>query len=140
VKYGFAFKFPPGSSIASQSDNAGRVYLPFAANTDLVQKYVDVNVVEGAATCKSPATGPQATSENITIGGIQFLKETGSEGAAGQVYDWQGYSLTKGTACISLTFVLHSANAGAFPTPPPVFDKAAESAVFSTIMTTYTNQ
>jgi hypothetical protein len=140
VKYGFSFAFPPGSSIASQSDNAGRVYLPFAPATNLAQKYVDVSVVEGAATCKSPQTNPQASSENVTINGIQFLKETGSEGAAGNIYDWTGYSTTKGTACISLTFVLHSTNPGVYPTPPPLFDKAAESAVFSSIMATYASQ
>jgi hypothetical protein len=141
VKYGFSFKFPPGSSIASQSDNAGRVYLPFAPATNLVQKYVDVTVVEGAASCKSPSSGPppQVLSENVTINGVQFLKETGSEGAAGNVYDWAGYSTTKGNACISLTFVLHSTNPGNFPTPPPLFDQTSESAVFSTMMSTYAN-
>jgi hypothetical protein len=137
VKYGFSFKVPPGSSIASQLDNSGRVYLPYAPNTNLVQKYVDVSVTEGATTCKSPESNPQATSENVTINGIQFLKETGGDGAAGNFYDWTGYSTTNGTACISLTFVLHSVNAGNFPTPPALFDKAAESAVFATIMSTY---
>ena len=140
VKYTFQFKFPPGSSIASQSDNAGRVYLPFTAGTNLVQKYVDVSVVEGASTCKSPNTNPAATSENVTINGIQFLKEKGSDGAAGNLFEWTGYSTTKGNACISLAFVLHSTNPGVFQTPPPVFDTAGESAVFGTIMSTYANQ
>jgi hypothetical protein len=140
VKYNFSFQFPPGSSIASQSDNAGRVYLPFTAGTNLVQKYVDVSVTEGAATCKSPESSPQASSQSVTINGIQFLKESGSDGAAGNLYDWTGYSTTKGNACISLTFVLHSTNPGVFPTPPPLFDATAESAVFSTIMTTYSSQ
>jgi hypothetical protein len=140
VKYAFSFKFPPGSSIASQSDTSGRVYLPFAPDTNLVQKYVDVNVAEDATTCKSPATSPQVSSEDVTIGGMPFLKEVGSEGAAGQLYDWVGYSTMKGTDCISLTFVLHSANAGAFPTPPAAYDQAAESEVFSTIMSTFASE
>ena len=140
VKYGFHFKFPPGSSIASQSDNAGRVYLPFAPATNLVQKYVDVNVVEDATQCKSPATTQMATSENVTINGIPFLKETGAEGATGNYYDWIGYSTQKGTDCISLTFVLHSTNPGVYPTPPPLFDATAESAVFGTIMSTFATQ
>jgi hypothetical protein len=140
VTYGFSFQIPPGSSLASQSDNSGRVYLPFMAGTNLVQKYVDVSVVEGAATCQSPESTSHATSQNVTINGIQFLKESDSEGAAGNFYDWVAYSTTKGTACISLTFVLHSINPGALPTPPPVFDMNAESAVFTTIMSTYANQ
>ncbi len=140
VKYGFHFKFPPGSSIASQSDNAGRVYLPITAGTNLKQKYVDVSVVDNATTCKSPNSTPMSTSSNETINGIQFLKETGAEGAAGNIYDWVAYSTTKGTSCISLTFVLHSTNPGVYPTPPILFDPAAESSVFTTIMATYGNQ
>ena len=116
------------------------MYLPFTAGTNLVQKYVDISVVEGANPCKSPQTTPMASSENVTINGIQFLKEIGSEGATGNLYDWTAYSTLKGNACISLTFVLHSTNPGVFQTPPPLFDAAAESAVFGTIMSTYANQ
>jgi hypothetical protein len=140
TKYAFSFQYPPGSSVASQSDNAGRVYLPFAAATNLVQKYVDVSVVEDATQCKSPATTAQATSENVTINSLPFLKETGSEGAAGQTYDWIAYSNDKGGDCISLTFVLHSSNSGNFPTPPPLFDAAAESAAFANIMSTFISE
>jgi hypothetical protein len=140
AQFAFSFQYPPGSSVASQSDNGGRVYLPFAAATNLVQKYVDVSVVEEATECKSPATTPMASGTDVTINGIPFLKETGSEGAAGQVYDWVAYSSDKGGDCISLTFVLHSSNAGNFPTPPPVFDVASESAVFDTIMSTFASQ
>ncbi len=139
AKFAFSFQYPPGSSVASQSDNGGRVYLPFAAATNLVQKYVDVSIVEDATQCKSPATTPQASGQDVTINGIPFLKETGSEGAAGQMYDWVAYSSDKGGDCISMTFVLHSSNAGNFPTPPPVFNSAAESAVFDTIMSTFTS-
>ena len=139
-QFAFSFQYPPGSSVASQSDNGGRVYLPFAAATNLVQKYVDVSVVEDAAECKSPATTPQANGQNVTINGIPFLKETGSEGAAGQTYDWVAYSSDKGGDCISLTFVLHSTNPGNFPTPPPQYNAAGESAVFDTIMSTFVSQ
>jgi hypothetical protein len=139
-KFAFSFQYPPGSSVASQSDNGGRVYLPFAAATNLVQKYVDVSVVENATECKSPATTPQASGQDVTINGIPFLKETGSEGAAGQLYDWEAYSTDKGGDCISMTFVLHSSNAGNFSTPPPAFDAEAESAVFDTIMSTFISQ
>lgn len=140
AKYAFSFQYPPNSSIASQSDNAGRVFLPFAPATNLVQKYVDVSVVEDATECKSPATTPMASHENVTINGIPFLKEAGSEGATGSLYDWVAYSTDKGGDCISMTFVLHSTNVGVFPTPPPVFDAAAESQVFGTIMSTFSSQ
>ncbi len=139
VKYNFQFKFPPGSSISSQSDNAGRVSLPFAPGTNLVEKYIDVSVADNATTCSSPAgAGNSAvTSQNVTINNIQFLQETGSDAGAGQFHDWVGYSTTKDTACISLTFVLHSTDPGNYTTPPPTYDKTAESSVFETIISTF---
>ena len=140
TKYGFHFKFPPGSSITSQSDTAGNVSLPFASGTNLVEKYLDVRVIEGANPCKSPNSGQVSSSTNETINGIQFLKEHGSDGAMGNIYDWTGYSTVKGSACISLNFVLHSTNPGVYPTPPALFDPAAESSVFPVIMSTYGNQ
>jgi len=140
AKYAFSFQYPPESSVASQSDNAGRVYLPFAAATNLVQKYVDVSVVEDAAVCKSPATTQQASSEQVTINGMPFLKEAGAEGATGNYYDWVAYSTDKGGDCISMTFVLHSVNASNFETPPALFDAPAESSVFGTIMSAFASQ
>jgi hypothetical protein len=141
VKFGFSFQFPPGSSVSGQTDNSGHVSLPISTpGTNLFEKYLDVSVVEDAPTCKSSHSSSQSTSENVTINDTPFLKETGSEGAAGNIYDWIGYSAYKGTDCISLNFILHSNNPGVFPTPPPVFDKTAESAVFTTIMSTFANQ
>jgi len=139
TKYGFAFQIPPGSVVTSKFDNGGHVLLPFTSGTNLVEKYMDVTVAENASSCKSIYSNAmsQASAQTVTINGIQFLQETSTEGAAGNVYDWTGYSTFKGTTCISLSFVLHSNNPGVFPTPPPVYDKAAESAVFSTIMSTF---
>src|SRR5687767_2948624 len=87
----FFFRFPPGSIVVSASDNGGRVNLPFTAGTNLSSKYVDVQIVEGANPCKRSAGGA-TSSENVTINGIQFLKELGSEGAPGSIYDWTSYS------------------------------------------------
>jgi hypothetical protein len=137
-KYAFSFKYPPGSSIESQSDKSGRVNLPFTTGTTLSGKWVDVTVVEGANPCKSPNAGQVSSSQNVTINGIQFLKEFGGEGTAGHFYDITAYSTAANNACISMTFVLKSVDPGVFPTPPPAYDKAAESAVFSTIVSTFT--
>ena len=136
VKYGFNFKFPPGSIITSQTDTAGRIFFPITSGTNLVEKYVDVTVVEDADPCQSP-TGGAATSEDVTINSISFLKETGSGVATGNIYDWVAYSTTKDNACISLTFVLHSAALENYTTPPTPFDRVAESKVFDTIMGTF---
>ena len=116
------------------------MYLPFASGTNLRDKYLDVSVVEGASTCSTAGGNPTATSENVTFNGIQFLKETWSEGATSHMGDWTTYSTVKGNACISLRFLLWSVTPSVLETPPPVFDRAAESAVFSAILSTYGNR
>jgi len=138
TKYNFKFALPTGATIANQSDNDGRVNLPFAGGTNLQEKYVAVTVRENLTPCVSPVVGgSSATSENVTFNNIQFTKVTGSEGAAGNLYDWVTYSTVRNNACISLAFILHSANPGVFSTPPPQFDKNAESAVFTTVMNSF---
>ncbi|HLF75120.1 MAG TPA: NBR1-Ig-like domain-containing protein [Anaerolineales bacterium] len=137
TRYGFRFTLPNGSTIVNQSDTAGRVNLPFTAGTNLVEKYIQVNVEEGADPCDSPAVENPTSSENVTINSIQFLKQSGQGAAAGNRYDWTAYSTRRSNACISLAFILHSINQGnVSPTPPP-FDPAAESAVFSTVMASF---
>jgi len=139
TKYGFEFKYPVNSSVSDQTDNGARVTLPIiTAGTNLSEKYLNVGVVEGANPCKAPDPGgPITTTETVTINGIQFLKESGNGAAAGNRYDFVAYSSLSNNACVSLTFILHSTNIGNYTTPPPEFDKAAESAVFDQIINTY---
>jgi len=133
--------FPPGSTVASQSDTGGRVYLPVTPGTNLTQKWVDVNVAEGVSPCQSPGSHPPDTSEEaISFNGILFLKQTWGEGLMSHRVDLTAYSTAKGSACITLTFVLWSVVPEVMETPPPVYDRAAEAAVFTTIMGTYQNR
>jgi len=74
----------------------------------------------------------------VTINGTSFLKQTGADAGVGNLYEWVAYSTLHNTDCVSMGFVLHSLNPGNFATPIPVFDKAAESAVFEQIMQTLT--
>lgn len=137
-KYHFKFNLPTGATIQSQSDSIGRVNLPFASGTNLTEKYVQVNAADNVSPCVSPVMdGGSAATEDVTINNIQFTKQTGQGAAAGNIYDWVAYSTIRETSCISLTFILHSVNPGVFTTPPPTFDKNAESAVFATVMDTF---
>jgi Ig-like domain-containing protein len=140
AKYNFKFTLPAGAAIVSQTDNLGRVSLPIiTGGTNLLEKYVQVNVEENKNPCtSSPAVdGTPASTENVAINNIQFVKTTGQGVAAGNRYDWTAYATTNNNACISLAFILHSANPGNYSTPPPVFDSAKESAVIGTTMATY---
>jgi hypothetical protein len=140
VRYNFQFKYPKEGQIADgTTDNFARIDLPFVAGTNLREKYLEVIVVENANPCRSPlATSSMLeTSETVVVNGITFLKETGGDGGAGHLRQWVAYSTLRDNVCVSLDFILHSLNPGNFPTPPPVFDYAAESAVFGQIVSTY---
>jgi hypothetical protein len=138
TKYNFKFALPSGAKIVSQSDNTGQVTLPIVTGgTNLLSKYIQIHVVENANPCVSPAVDNAVSSENVTINNISFLKQSGQGAAAGNRYDWTAYSTTNNNACISVAFVLHSANPGNYATPPPVFDMASESAVIGSTMSTY---
>jgi len=138
AKYNFKFSLPSGANIVSQSDNSGRVTLPLVSSgTNLQSKYIEINVREGANPCVSPAVENPEGSQTVTINNIPFTKQTGQGAAVGNRYDWTAYSTVYNNACISLAFIMHSTNPGNYPTPPPVFDKTAESAVIDTTMATY---
>lgn len=137
-KYGFKFRYPPRLEDQPVTDpNYHRIDLSFNHNTNLTQKYLEVSVVENANPCQSPraAYSILLSSENVTINGIPFLKQTGEDGGMSKLNDWVSYSTLKGNACISMDFILHSV--WAIDPPPPVFDKVAESIVFTDIMSTF---
>ena len=140
--YGFEFNYPSQGQISNQTNTGAHITLPFTPGTNLVGKYLDVSVATNATTCSSPMTqdyagGPTFQSQQVTINGINFVKESGGAGAAGNFYDWVAYSTLKGTNCISLDFTLHSIDPGVYSTPPPTFNMQTESAVFLNIVSSF---
>ncbi len=143
AKYGFFFKVPNGSTVQTNTDNTGKVLLPFTSGTDLTGKWIDVNIVEGANPCKSPNPMQVTSTSNVTFNNIQFFKEIGNDGTAGAFYDITAFSTVKqpNNACITLSFVLKRVDTGALPPPtPPPYDRTAEGAIIPAIMGTYGNQ
>ena len=140
--YGFALQYPSGGTL-QPGDTAvsARIQLPITAGTNLAEKYLDISVQDGAASCESPQASGYApgtlTPTSLTINGLTWVKENASEGAAGSMYDWTAYSTQSGSICVSLTFVLHSHNPGVYTTPPPTFNYSSESSVFILIVNTF---
>ena len=138
VKYDFKFALPQGASIVSQTDSAGRVSLPLVTSgTNLQEKYILVSATEGKNPCVVTDMEGGTAIETVNVNGIQFSKQSGEGGAAGNLYDWVGYSTTRSNACINIVFVLHSTNPGNYPTPPPTYVPAGETAVVNAVMNTY---
>jgi len=111
--YGFEFSYPIQGQLTNQTSTGARITLPFASGTNLVEKYVDVNVATNVtSSCVSPIaqgyTSGSLQSQQVTFNGINFVKQSSELGAAGSFFDWIAYSTLKASNCISLTFTLHS--------------------------------
>jgi hypothetical protein len=139
AKYNFKFSLPSGANITRQTDNSGYVTLPLVTSgTNLLSKYIQIDVREGANPCASPAVeNPEGSPQDVTINNIQFQKQHGQSAGASNRYDWVAYSTLSNNACISLAFILHSVNPGVYSPPPPAYDKTAEMAVIDATMSTY---
>jgi len=142
MAYGFAVDVPPEADLVENSAQSARADLPFAAGTNLSEKYLALaaGTIDGQE-CASPlAAGrpPESvTTETVEIGGTEFFVQQGQEGAAGSTYDFTAYATQRGATCVSLTFVLRSHTPELEPTPPPEFDRDAEAAVFEEIVGTF---
>lgn len=139
--YGFQFKYPQEGMIVSEAnDTFARINLPYMPGTNLTAKYLEVIVAENINPCQSPLATQSIleTSEMVTINDISFLKQTGQDGTAGHINTWIAYSTFRDTACVSLDFILRAVNPGVYSTPPPLYDEAAESAVFGQMVSTFT--
>lgn len=140
--FGFSFRYPPQAQVVDQQEAYARIIdLPFKPDTNLLEKYMDVNAVKNGFPCPSPyvdSLSGSIPSQQVTINGLIFIEQSGAGAGAGNIYEWTAYSTQRGDVCVSLTLVLHSANPMNYSTPPPVFDVVAESQVFQDILGTFT--
>ena len=139
-KAGFSIQHP----LTWKESDAGGYPVVFsltaAPGTTLIDKSMEINATENAMDCKETTYNSDTgttSPETLTVNGISFLKESGSGIGAGNIYDWTSYSTMKGSMCINVTFVLHSANSGVYSTEPASFDKAVESAIFGPLLNTF---
>ena len=139
LEYGFQFKYPKAGQIVDMQENSVRMLLPIAPGTNLVEKYLDVTARENITPCNSSlgSISMLNSSEIVTINGLSFLKETGGDGGAGQFSQWVAYSTTRANVCVTFDLVLHLTNPGNYPIPPLAFNKAAEIAVLTDVVSTY---
>ena len=121
-------------------ENSINMNLPIALGTNLNQKTLQVIAVQNADPCSSylGRSSMLSTSETVVINGISFLKETGGDGAAGQIHQWVAYSTLRDHTCVTFDMILHITNPGNYLTPPPAFNETAEIAVLTNMVSTFT--
>ena len=114
--HGSALFLPPGCAVVPYAEGITRVELPIPAGTLLVELFL---LLEGGI-------GRIPRGRPVWIGDRQFLLHRWLEGAAGSRYEAFRFAaaLEEGK-WVSLTFVIHTANPGMFPEPPPPYDRGA---------------
>lgn len=137
---GFAIQFPT----EWQRLDTGEYPLVFATQvapgTTLLEKRMEIEVRDMGLDCHQTSYGgaiPSDTRTTLLTNGGAFFVEKGTGIAAGNIYDWTSYSTTRGFNCVTITFVLHSADPGVWATQPPPYDKAAESVIFDELLGTF---
>jgi hypothetical protein len=139
---GFQILYPPDAALRVLDPLHARIDLAIVPGTNLREKYALIDVQPAIEDCLSPlAEGidpARLSISDVTIAGTVFARQEGSDAGVGNYWDWAAYSRKVDCGCVSLSFVLHSVQALNYPTPPPLFDPAAESAVFDEILSTFT--
>jgi hypothetical protein len=137
----FSLYYPPEAELLETSAGFYHINLPVQEGTNLGEKYLEITLSIDPAICTSPnlvSFPPEMlTSENRNLGVTDFTFENGSEGAMGSTYETFSYSTWNGQACANLSFVLRASNPDMFESPPPLYDREAETVIFNQIASTF---
>ncbi len=135
---GFQFNYPEDATL-TQDDGIyfARIDLGIAPGTNLSEKYLEARAWDASRPCESPVPSQFDVHRTEIINGLSFYIQEGDDRGAGQIHEWVSYSTIRAAVCANLLFILHSTNPGMYETPPPLFDKAAESAVFGRMVQTF---
>ena len=138
-KAGFSIQHPLTWQRVENNGGPAVFALQAASGTNLLEKRMEIDVRPAAGDCKQSTYGGGASAAptHVLVSGVDFLRETGTGIAAGNIYDWTSYSTVRRGYCITLTFVLHFASSGVYSTEPAPFDRAAESAIFDEMLGTF---
>ncbi len=124
-------RYPRESGVFHAGDHRVRFELPVRPGTNLVEKYVEVFCGVDSRSCAAARPFPAARDKtSIEINGVVYGVERGEDVAAGNLYEWTRYSTARDGRCLSVTFVLHSGQLGAYSEPVSSYDREEESTVF----------
>jgi len=135
----FTVYLPSGSILQSDSETDVylRVSLPIVeTNTNLIEKYVEIECNSDPASRKLNASQVTDTTEKV-FNQIDFMVQSGGEGEAGNLYQATKYSAEQDGKYALLEFVLHSGDLSNYGSTVSEFDYSSESAVFEEIMNTF---
>jgi hypothetical protein len=138
--FGYQFKYPKNAKITDQQQASVHFVMPFTPGTNLIDKWLDVvgREISNTDECVSNNPAPQPQSQTVTINGITFLRQSGEDAAMGHRYPWVAYSTVRETTCVTFSLAMKARNPAMLETPPILFNEAAETAILSEMVGTFT--
>ena len=107
-KYGYKINYPSEAQITLEKNDEIRIDLPpINSKTGFSDKYIIIKNKTNEI-CSNPMSTIIKKVSDINLNGIIFIKEIGSEGAAGSIYDSISYSKKRNFKCFSLNLVIRS--------------------------------
>lgn len=142
-KYKFMFRYPPDGKIIKQEENHIHIELPRFDGTNLREKYLTVDCVEGG-NCTPltdewfPDMVDKVQKRKVKINDLLFLKERDWEGAMGSYRDRICYSISRLNICVSITMnVIFVAHDNFYPSIIPRVDSDAEMMIGTLVANTF---
>lgn len=129
--------YPPDSTVETLGPDMTRMLLSYMPGTNLREKEVLIQTGRLAQCVGAYGPGSDPT-ETVAFGDGVFSRSEGWDAGAGSYLEWVSYVTVEQGVCVAFTFALHSGNPMFYDPPLPVFDRAAEAAVFEAIMSTFT--
>lgn len=136
-------RYPQNGRITSTTENHTQIDLPGIEGTNLISKYLTIDVVDGE-NC-SPLTDEwfpdmvgKVQKRRVKINDLLFLREEDWEGAMGKSRERVCYSISRLNICVSITmnivFVVHD---NFYPSIIPRVDLDAEKMIGSLVANTF---
>lgn len=140
-RFGFELAYPENGKLTNHTATQVQIHLPFPEGTNLLEKYLEIAVVDNAQTCSSPqAIGYEPgliPRETVQLENSTFVREEGMGAGAGNTYQWISYSTAQDRVCLTITLLLHSFPPQMAATPVVEFDPPTETKILEEIVATF---
>lgn len=131
----FSFEYPQNASLDKAGEHPKITFVLEKDKTNLGEKFMEIMVKQGNATCPDKGEMPEDSKPtHVSIKGVNYQKWAFSDAGAGNIYEIEEYVTQKEGFCICFRFVFHSSNPDNYDSPPPVFDRKAESTMIIPIL------
>jgi hypothetical protein len=135
----FEIRYPSTATLIGADEKVVLMRLPLASGSTLIDKRVQITTTTSTPErCLDPRGASIVASSMVHLNGLPFKRIIREEFEVGSQVDVEAYSTMRRDLCVRLEFILQSVNPESLhSSPPPAFDPATETVVFSQMLSTF---